>query len=163
MTTVARVIGRAGWSRPRNAEVRSKRIKIVPVIALAVASFLSSAGDSAWADGISLPGTYKLIDASVNYLDTGEIIPDIFGKTPTGYIMYGTDGRMLTMITYNGRPKPESIAKTTDEQRLALYKTMQGMEEHTNLMAGRSCTMSTSAGMKCAAARPLNGTWNEMA
>jgi hypothetical protein len=80
---------------------------------------------SAFAAEIELPGTYELISVSVNYLDTGEIIPDIFGKAPKGFVTYGADGRMLAMITYSNRPKPESIEKTTDEQRIALYKTMQ--------------------------------------
>jgi Lipocalin-like domain len=74
---------------------------------------------------INLIGTFELLSASVHYLDTGEVIPDIFGKTPKGFATYGADGRMLLMITYGKRPKPESIEKTTDEQRIALYKTMQ--------------------------------------
>ena len=72
-----------------------------------------------------LPGTYQLVSASVNYLDTGEIVPDIYGQKAKGYIMYGADGRMLAMITNDNRPKPESIEKTTDEQRIGLYRTMQ--------------------------------------
>jgi hypothetical protein len=74
---------------------------------------------------IDLPGTYQLVSASINYLDTGEIIPDIFGKSAKGFIMYGADGRMLALITNDNRPKPESIEKTTDEQRIALYRSMQ--------------------------------------
>jgi hypothetical protein len=74
---------------------------------------------------IDLPGTYQLVSASINYLDTGEIVPDIYGKNAKGFIMYGTDGRMLAVITNDNRPKPESITKTTDEQRIALYRTMQ--------------------------------------
>jgi len=74
---------------------------------------------------IELPGTYQLVSASVNYLDTGEIIPDIYGKSAKGFIMYGADGRMLAVITNDNRPKPESIEKTTDAQRIMLYRTMQ--------------------------------------
>jgi Lipocalin-like domain len=62
--------------------------------------------------------------ASVKYLDTGEVVPDIYGKNPKGFIVYGTDGRMLAIVTYANRPKPESIEKTTDDRRIALYKTM---------------------------------------
>jgi hypothetical protein len=93
------------------------------VRAIACISVLTSF--SALGAEIELPGTYQLVSASINYLDTGEIIPDIYGKTAKGFIMYGTDGRMLAVITNDNRPKPESIAKTTDEQRIALYRTMQ--------------------------------------
>jgi lipocalin-like protein len=92
------------------------------VLALAVAPALISF--STLAAEIELSGTYELINASVKYLDTGEVIPDIYGKNPKGFIMYGTDGRMLAMVTYANRPKPEGIEKTTDDQRIALYKTM---------------------------------------
>jgi hypothetical protein len=74
---------------------------------------------------VDLIGTYELLGASVNFLDTGEVIPDIFGKTPKGFVTFGPEGRMLAVVTNSGRPKPESIQKTTDEQRIALYKTMQ--------------------------------------
>lgn len=90
---------------------------------LALAATLTAAPASA-AD-INLVGTFELLRASVHYLDTGEIVQDIYGKTAKGFIMYGADGRMLAMITNSNRPKPESIQKTTDEQRIALYKTMQ--------------------------------------
>jgi hypothetical protein len=38
--------------------------------------------------------------------------------------MYGADGRMLVLITYGDRPKAESSAKLTDDQRVALFRTM---------------------------------------
>jgi hypothetical protein len=79
----------------------------------------------AYAAEINLVGTFELLSSSVHYLDTGEIVPDIYGKTAKGFIIYGADGRMLALITNSNRPKPESIQKTTDEQRIALYKTMQ--------------------------------------
>ena len=125
MKRVTPVAERAERFRHRGSDDQGARRKTIVGIALALGSCLSHPGSPALADGIQLPGTYKLIDVSVNYLDTNEIIPDIFGKSPNGYIMYNADGRMLTVITYTGRPKPESIAATTDEQRVALYKTMQ--------------------------------------
>jgi hypothetical protein len=72
-----------------------------------------------------LVGTYELLGASVNFLDTGEVIPDIFGKTPKGFVTFGPEGRMFAFVTNSDRPKPESTQKTTDEQRIALYKSMQ--------------------------------------
>jgi Lipocalin-like domain len=75
------------------------------VLPLAVAPALISL--SAFGAEIELTGTYELISASGKYLDTGEVIPDIYGKNAKGFIMYGTDGRMLGMVTYANRPKPE--------------------------------------------------------
>jgi hypothetical protein len=68
-----------------------------------------------------LVGTYQLISSSTKYLDTGEVVPD---QNVKGFIMYGADGRMLVLNTYGGRPKPESYAKMTDEQRIGPFRTM---------------------------------------
>jgi hypothetical protein len=43
---------------------------------------------------------------------------------PKGFITYSADGRTLVLITYSGRPKPESTAKMTDEQRVGLFRTL---------------------------------------
>src|SRR5205823_3448093 len=63
------------------------------------------------------------ISSTRKILDTGEVL-DTYGKKPKGSIMYGKDGRFLVIITYDGRPKPETIEKTTDQQRIDLYKTL---------------------------------------
>jgi hypothetical protein len=89
---------------------------------LAVALILASLSASAADD--EFYGTYQLVSASVKYLDNGEIVPDVNGKHPKGFVMYGKDGRFLLMITDDGRPKPDSTAKMTDEQRLNLFRTM---------------------------------------
>jgi hypothetical protein len=68
-----------------------------------------------------LAGTYQLISSSTKHLDTGEDVSDEGAK---GSIMYGADGRMLVLITYGDRPKAESSAKLTDNQRAALFRTM---------------------------------------
>jgi hypothetical protein len=66
-------------------------------------------------------GTYELVSSSTKFLDTGEVVSD---PSPKGFIMYGVDGRMLVLITYNGRPKSENSAKMTDDQRIGLFRTM---------------------------------------
>ena len=58
-------------------------------------------------------GTYQLIGATRKILDTGQI-EETYGKAPKGLAMYGKDGRFIILITYDGRPKPESIEKMTD-------------------------------------------------
>jgi hypothetical protein len=107
---------------------------------------------------IDLPGTYQLVSASINYLDTGEIIPDIFGKSAKGFIMYGADGRMLALITNDNRPKPESIEKTTDEQRMRYIGRCRPMAGLTNSTERPSSITSIFAGTKFDAVR----SWPEI-
>ena len=38
--------------------------------------------------------------------------------------MYGKDGRFLVLVVYDERPNPESIDKTTDQQRADLFRSM---------------------------------------
>jgi hypothetical protein len=52
-------------------------------------------------------------------------VVDAYGKHPKGMIMYGNDGRMLVVITWDGRPKPENTSTLTDHQRIQLFRTMQ--------------------------------------
>lgn len=47
-----------------------------------------------------------------------------YGEHPTGTIMYGRDGRMIVLIVQDKRPRPPSIAQTTNEDRIALFKSM---------------------------------------
>jgi len=75
----------------------------------------------ALAAGYELAGTYQLVSSSTKHLDTDEAVPDEGAK---GFIMYGADGRMLVLITYGDRPRAESSAKLTDEQRAGLFRTM---------------------------------------
>ena len=69
-----------------------------------------------------LPGTYKLISGTRIIVETGEV-KDTYGKQPKGYIMYGRDGRMLVLITHDGRPKP-SRTDMTDQDRADQYRTL---------------------------------------
>jgi len=70
-----------------------------------------------------LAGTYKLISSTRRVLDTGEVL-DTWGKSPKGFIIYGTDGRMQSLIVADNRPKPESVEKMTDQQRADLFRSM---------------------------------------
>src|SRR6266566_8304536 len=72
---------------------------------------------------VDFAGTYKLISSTRKILDTGEVL-DTWGKNPKGFITYGKDGRMLVLIVTDNRPRPESIEKITDQQRIDLFRTM---------------------------------------
>ena len=78
---------------------------------------LSRAGDE------EIWGTYRLITATNKIVDTGDVI-NAYGEHPKGYITYGKEGRMLVLITWDGRIKPPDVTKTTIEDRDALYRSM---------------------------------------
>ena len=89
-------------------------------VAAATCLLISSA---ALAEEQEFAGTYKLISATRKIIDTGQI-ENTFGKEPKGLAIYGKDGHFEILITYDGRPKPESIETMTDQQRADLHRTM---------------------------------------
>ena len=72
------------------------------------------------ADG-ELYGTYRLIGTTAKILETGQVEKY---TDETGYITYGKDGRMFALLVRGKRPKPESLEKTTDQQRADLFRTV---------------------------------------
>jgi hypothetical protein len=68
-------------------------------------------------------GTYRLISSTKRFVDTGEELNTV-GAHPKGYITYGREGRMLGLITYDGRVKPDDPAAIPDVQRIELFNTM---------------------------------------
>ncbi len=86
-------------------------------IALALFSFCvggASADDE-------LYGTYALVKTIFKLADTGqeETLPN-----ERGFITYTREGRMFVIIVRGERPKPESIAKMSDQNRADLLRTM---------------------------------------
>ncbi len=70
-----------------------------------------------------LYGTWKLVSATRKVVDTGAT-EYYRGKAPTGYTSFGRDGRVMVFVLSEKRPKPESVAKMTDQQRIELFNTM---------------------------------------
>jgi hypothetical protein len=70
-----------------------------------------------------LHGTWKLVSASRKLMETGQV-EQYRGTAPKGYTMFGRDGRFLSFTVSEKRPKPESVAKMTDQQRIELFNTM---------------------------------------
>ena len=58
-----------------------------------------------------LIGTWKLVSAS-STTSTGERIEAPYGPGPAGFLTYGEDGRMTSLISYGGR-KPLSFGSGT--------------------------------------------------
>ena len=92
------------------------RVALIGLISLM--SFAATAAND------ELVGTYNLLSGTRKLLDSGEVVDACGGQHPKGSIIYSKEGRFLVMITWDGRPKPESIEKTTDEQAAELYRTM---------------------------------------
>jgi len=70
-----------------------------------------------------LYGTWKLVSLSSKMIDTGQV-DQPRGKAPRGFVSFTPDGRVTGMILNETRPKPESVPKMTDPQRIDLFKTM---------------------------------------
>jgi hypothetical protein len=56
-------------------------------------------------------------------LETGETVAP-FGKAPTGFLSYSPDGRMLGFMVSAARPRPNDLAKASDQERAELFNTL---------------------------------------
>jgi hypothetical protein len=69
-----------------------------------------------------LVGTWKLVSGVSEELETGQKT-DIYKGTPTGFITYGSDGRVMTIIVDSNRKKPAGAVATSPEAE-ALFRSM---------------------------------------
>jgi hypothetical protein len=69
-----------------------------------------------------LVGTWKLVSGVSEELETGQKT-DIYKETPTGFITYGSDGRVMTIIVDSNRKKPAGAVATSAEAE-ALFRSM---------------------------------------
>ncbi|HEY1472027.1 MAG TPA: lipocalin-like domain-containing protein [Candidatus Acidoferrum sp.] len=88
-----------------------------------MARSLSAAGPSAAVANQELGGTWRLVRFTRTIVATGEAL-DTFGKTPSGFIQFGRDGRMMMLLVKDQRAAPPEPEKMTDQQRADLFKTM---------------------------------------
>ena len=68
-------------------------------------------------------GTWRLVKYTRTVLATGETAK-FLGNSPSGFINYARDGRMLVLIVSDIRPKGPDLTKMTDQLRVELFKTM---------------------------------------
>jgi hypothetical protein len=92
-------------------------------IATFASALLLSMPFSAAASEKDLHGTWKMVSQSQKVLDTGEVRAGR-GAAPRGYLTFTPEGRVMSVILNDKRPKPESVAKLTDQQRIELFNTM---------------------------------------
>jgi hypothetical protein len=69
-------------------------------------------------DRAKILGTWRIVSYEWETQATGEREP-IMGKNPTGYIIFTPEGRMMAIITGEGRKAP-----TTDQDRAGLLNSM---------------------------------------
>jgi lipocalin-like protein len=69
-----------------------------------------------------LLGTWKLVSAVSEELATGQKT-NIYRGTPVGFITYGADGRVMTIIVDSDRKKPAANVATAAEAE-ALFRSM---------------------------------------
>jgi hypothetical protein len=86
---------------------------------LAVLVLLLIATEPSFAnDNAKLIGTWKLVSYEMETQATGEKEP-LMGKNPSGYLIFTPEGRMMEIITGEGRKTPE-----TDQDRARLWNSM---------------------------------------
>jgi hypothetical protein len=69
-------------------------------------------------DRTKLLGIWKLVSFEAEFQDTGELRP-IFGNSPRGYMIFTPEGRMMALITAEGRKTPK-----TNEDQSGAFSTM---------------------------------------
>src|SRR5437879_1059393 len=83
---------------------------------------LRDAAPSLADDTDKLIGTWKLVSAVSEELATGQKT-NIYKGTPIGFISYGADGRIMTIIVDSARKKPAQAVATAVEAE-ALFRSM---------------------------------------
>jgi len=81
-------------------------------------SFLIAVQPCFAADRAQIVGAWKLVSWEREIQQSGKRIP-VFGKSPTGSLVFTPEGRMMQIITAEGRTAP-----TTEKERAALLDSM---------------------------------------
>jgi hypothetical protein len=83
-----------------------------------VALFLIAVQPSFAEDRTKILGIWQLVSFEMEFQATGER-EHIRGKNPTGYIIFTPEGRMMVVLTDEGRKAPK-----TDQDRADLFKSV---------------------------------------
>jgi hypothetical protein len=88
------------------------------VVWLVVGALLAIACPAFADDAEKLFGTWKVLSAVVEDVQTKEKVP-LYGEHPTGYLILLPSGRMMALLVSEGRKEPQ-----TDEERATAYRSM---------------------------------------
>jgi hypothetical protein len=84
-----------------------------------LALFLIAVQPSFADDGLKILGIWKMVSIDLEVQATGDRIPFILGMNPAGYVIYTSEGRMMTIATREGRKPP-----ITTQDRAKLFDSM---------------------------------------
>ena len=100
--------------------IMTRRMTVAaPTLALLA---LGAASRSLADDKDRLVGTWKVISAVSEDLATGQKT-NIYKGTPVGFIAYGADGRVMTIVVDSDRKKPAGTVATAPEAE-SLFRSM---------------------------------------
>lgn len=92
--------------------------KITVVVLALLLFFAVQVTDAQQPGNVPILGIWRLVSFQTEYQATGER-ENPRGKNPTGYIIFTPEGRMMVVITNEGRKTPK-----TDQDRADLFKAM---------------------------------------
>ncbi|HLY39642.1 MAG TPA: lipocalin-like domain-containing protein [Terracidiphilus sp.] len=95
---------------------------VLGLLVVVLRSALPGQTGSAVPDQQRILGTWKLLSYVREEVDSGAK-SDVMGDRPSGYIQYGSDGRMMVMIAGSDRQRPAGPVATPAEAE-ALIKSM---------------------------------------
>jgi len=93
--------------------IRTMIVFLIVIMGILNAAQLAFADDRA-----KLIGIWKLVSWESEIQATGERVP-VMGKNPTGYVIFTQEGRMMAVLTAEGRKAPK-----TDQDRADLFKSV---------------------------------------
>jgi hypothetical protein len=93
-------------------------VRMMTAFIIAIMAVLNTAHLAIADDRARLFGIWKLTSIVGEFQDTGEQSP-LYGKNPTGYLIFTPEGRVMMVIEGEGRKAPK-----TDDDRAALFRTM---------------------------------------
>jgi hypothetical protein len=114
--------GPAGWTLRHTGDFFMIRRIIFLIIVSTLALLPLGAATTLANDKDKLIGSWKLVSAVSEELANGQKT-NIYEGIPTGYISYGVDGRVITIITAGARTKPAGAVATAAEAE-ALFRSM---------------------------------------
>ena len=83
-----------------------------------------------------LVGTWKLVSYIREEIPSGRT-SDVMGPHPSGYLIYGADGRMMVIFVHSGRKKPlGAVPNQTESEEL-----MKGLVSYTGTYAVQGDTI----------------------
>ena len=86
---------------------------------LIVALLLITVQPSFADDRAKLFGIWKMVSIEWEDQSTGDRYPNVMGMNPSGYAIYTPEGRMMSIVTRDGRKPP-----TTTQDRAKLFDSM---------------------------------------